>query len=303
MARVLEVLRQTDARHDWPAPPVAAPRPFRPDAESVPAEETDVPFIEVGGPRTPPPPAPPAQAPEVAPAPAATGFLQVQFQPLPAVLAPSAPAPARIAPEVVAFHQPAHRVSEQYRRILCELGAQAVADAPQVLLFTAPAPRAGTTTVLLNLAVTYARQAIGQLVLVDTNFQRPAVAERLGLAPAPGLQEVLAGLTPVNEAVREAGHANLHVLTAGTALHGETALLGGEPMRQVLRELRGRFHWVFVDAPAWAGRPEVVALSAACDAVYLVAPHAHAATAEMQEVSRLLPRHGTPLRGRIVTLN
>lgn len=298
MARVLEVLRQTNARREWPTPPVAAPRPFRPDMENGLAEDADVPFVEVGGPRAAPAP---LQAAKISEAPTASHFLQVQFQPLPTVLAP--PTPVHIAPEIVAFHQPAHRISEQYRRVLCEIGASAPAESPQVLLFTSPAPRTGTTTVLLNLAVTYARQATGRLVLVDTNFQRPAVAERLGLAPAPGLQEVLAGQSNLDEAVRESSQANLHVLTAGAALRGETALLGGEPMRQVLRELRGRYHWVFVDAPAWAGRPEVIALSSACDAVYLVVPHAHLATPEMHEAHRLLPRHGTPLRGRIVTLN
>jgi len=149
--------------------------------------------------------------------------------------------------------------------------------------------------------VSFARQNTGRIALVDTNFHRPAVAERLGLSPSPGLQEVLSGLSCLNDAVRETPQPNLFALTAGLALRGETALLGGEAMRQILRELRGRFHWVFVDAPAWAGRPEVLALGAACDAVYLVVPQELADSPDARDVHRLMPRHGTPLRGRIVT--
>ncbi len=306
MARVLEVLRQTETRREWPTPPAAVPRPFRPEAEPVsPAgDDESVPFIEVGGPR---PVAPPAEPCAARPARAAEEIhaadnpLQVRFQPLPPTFAP--PLPARFMPELVAFHQPAHRVSEQYRRVFCDITAQSPAASPQVLLFTSPRPRAGTTTVLLNLAVTYARQGTGQLALVDTHFQRPAVAERLGLAPAPGLQELLAGQTCLGDAVRETSQTNLFALTAGAALGGETALLGGETMRQLLRELRGRFHWVFVDAPSWAGRPEVVALGAACDAVYLVVPHGQDGAAEGHDMLRLLRRHGAPLRGLIFTQN
>lgn len=298
MARVLEILKQNEAPRDWPTSPVASPRPFRPDPEpaTLMEEDANVPFVEVGGPRVV---ATAVPSPVMASPSAAEGHLQVQFQPLSAVL--TSPSPAGLASEVVAYHQPGHRVSEQYRRVLCEIAVQAPAEARQVLLFTSPQPCAGTTTVLLNLAVSYARQNTGRIALVDTNFHRPAIAERLGLSPSPGLQEVLSGLRCVNDAVRETPQPNLFALTAGLALRGETALLGGEAMRQILRDLRGRFQWVFVDAPAWADRPEVLALGAACDGVYLVVPQAQADSPEARDVHRLMPLHGTPLRGRIVT--
>lgn len=295
MGRILEVLRQPEAQRAWPKPPAATPRPFRPETEASQAADAEIPFIEVGG----LPQHPATAAPAAMPLEAREPF-QVRFQPV--APATPQPLPARFCENLIAFHQPGHRISEQYRSVLCAITEQAPAGSPQVLLFTAPSPRAGTTTVLLNLAVTYARQNIGQIALVDTHFGRPAVAQRLGLSEAPGLQEVFAGTSCLAEALRETSLPNLFALTAGAALQAETAVLATETMRQVLRELRARFQWVFVDAPAWAGRPEVIALGSACDAVYLVTPQNHEGAAEGLDMLRLMPRHGTPLRGRIVTL-
>lgn len=52
MGRMLEALKQTDAR---PLPPVQAAQPCRPEAEPVEEEGEEnatIPFIEVGGPRS-----------------------------------------------------------------------------------------------------------------------------------------------------------------------------------------------------------------------------------------------------------
>src|SRR5437879_5156993 len=78
------------------------------------SDEGEVPFIEVGGPRTEvagspavfAAPAPNGVAPPATTAAGPGGPVQVSFRPLPA--APPLPKPAceRFAPELVAFHEP-----------------------------------------------------------------------------------------------------------------------------------------------------------------------------------------------------
>jgi hypothetical protein len=64
----------------------------------------------------------------------------------------------------------------------------------------------------------------------------------------------------------------------------------------VLRQLRDRFDVVLIDAGSDAG-----GLGNACDAAYLVAPHAHAEAPATAERVRALLRKGTALRGCILT--
>jgi Mrp family chromosome partitioning ATPase len=176
----------------------------------------------------------------------------------------------RMAAELVAFHQPDHPASQQYRDLLSGLLAQYPSGWGQVLLFTSPAPWGGTTTVLLNLAVTAARQEGRRVAVVDANFRRPALGERLGLGPAPGLREVLSGTVPLAQALQETAQKNLWALMAGRSEHGPDGRLPLDWLMPTLRQLRQQFNLVFVDAASWNEGSEVSALAATSDAVYMV---------------------------------
>jgi Mrp family chromosome partitioning ATPase len=289
MGRMLDTLRQS--RGTPPATPAALPSAAT-EGEAALAGGEAMPFIEVGGPRkiieaspdvmaAPVPQQPAARAmpaaprpsplprPETAaaPEPAAWG---VQFRPV----SRERPAPAspmrRVAPESIAFHQPEHTAAQQYRNLLAGLLAQCPTGWGQVLLFTAPAPWGGTTTVLLNLAITAARQDGKRVAVVDANFRRPALAQRLGLGPAPGLREVLAGSVPLPQALQETAQSNLMALAAGQSTAGSETRLPLDWLLPTLRQLRQQFNLVFVDAASWNEGSEVSALAATCDAVYMV---------------------------------
>jgi Mrp family chromosome partitioning ATPase len=199
----------------------------------------------------------------------------------------------------VAYHRPDDPVSEEYRGLLKSLLGQLPGSRAVVVLLSGAAARAGTTTVVLNLAVTAARGGKLSVAVVDGDLRQPAVAERLGLPAAPGLQDVLAGSISLQRALQETGQANLHALTAGDA-RARGPRLASEAMRSVLRHLRGKFDLTLVDGMRWDGRPDLVALGAGCDAVYLVAAPEKAQTPEVSELLQVVPQQGAPLRGCIL---
>jgi Mrp family chromosome partitioning ATPase len=328
MARIRDLLRQGDVlrlrvvgqgvvRPD-------APHVFRPaEDNSVPAAEEEIPFIEVGGPNKameaspsvlaaarpanennvstsapdkaadPEPDAPPA-------AHSASSEICIRYRPVPPSAPPLAPPERRFSPELLALYQPDHAVSEQYRVMLSAMEAQVPGLQPHVVLFTAATDRAETTTVLLNLAITRARQARGKLVVVDANLRDPAAAKGLGLPDVPGLAEVLAGSVSLRKVVQETGLSNLYLLPAGQASEGGSLLVAAEAMRAVLRHLRQQFTWVFINAPCWDGRPDVVALGSACDAVYLVVPQSLEQSVAVNRLQDLILLQGSRLRGCVV---
>jgi Mrp family chromosome partitioning ATPase len=286
MGRLIDALGQ-----NRPAPALHAVWPEEGD--------NDVPFVEVGGPREPAAGVSPSAATPASSRPDAAPLWGVRFRPLPAGLHPAA-LPSRLAPELVAFHQPGHAVSDQYRDLVGTLLAQLPDPRAHVLLFTAATAGAGTTTVLLNAAVTLAREDGRRVVVVDAHLRRPAVAARLGLGETPGLREVLAGRLPTESAVRPTALPQLSALTAGAA-DASPVRLAGEAMRAILGQLRERFDMVLVDGPCWDGRPEVVALGCACDAVCLCLPEASQDAPETRELMQLIPEQGAALCGCVVT--
>jgi hypothetical protein len=207
---------------------------------------------------------------------------------------------SRFAPELVAFHAPGGQPSARYAELLESL-LGAVMDkgsaGPTALLLLGTRNEAGTTNVLLNVAITAARQGL-RVVVIDANLRRPAIAARLGLAPAPGLTEVLAEERTVAEALRTTEQANLSVLTAGSPT---PTLATTEAIRWLLNELRGRFDLVLVDGPRWDGRTVAAALAGASDAVFLVVPRNEADSPPAKDLVRTLPEQGVRLAGCILT--
>jgi Mrp family chromosome partitioning ATPase len=224
----------------------------------------------------------------------------VAFRPAPDSGDCLAAACCRLPPELIAFHQPDHPVSVQYRQVLASVLAVAPEKESQVLLFTGARPGGGTTTVLLNVAVTAARQARRPVVVVDGNLRRPALAGRLGLQGEAGLRDVLAGTAALERALQETGQANLVALTAGTAASGSGVRFVAETLRSLLRQLRQRFDLVLVDGPRWDGQPDVLLLGSACDAVYLVVPEDEAESPQVDDLFQAIPQQGARLGGCIL---
>jgi Mrp family chromosome partitioning ATPase len=301
MGRMLDALTKGRSRREpavSPAPALHAVWPEDAPSEEGSAEES-MPFVEVGGPEEEPEDVTPVAALPLAPEPQ-RHWMTVRFRPVAPAGSGEASAPGPLARELVAFHQPNHPVSAQYRELATRLFAQPPAEQPRVLLFAASAQGAGTTTVLLNAALTLVRDNSRRVVVVDAHLRRPAVAERLGLPPGVGLREVLAGRTRLEDAVRATGVPGLSVLGAGTA-EVAPARLAGEGMRAVLRSLRERHDLVLVDGPHWDGRPEVVALGSGCDAVYLVVPEALQEAPATADLLQVMLEQGAMLRGCVLT--
>ncbi|HEV3202940.1 MAG TPA: cellulose synthase operon protein YhjQ/BcsQ, partial [Gemmataceae bacterium] len=189
--------------------------------------------------------------------------LAVTFCPVSEGPLPAQPAPMRFAPQLIAFHDPDHSLSDQYRSLVNGMLAQLPPEGSQILLLAGTKSGTGTTTVLLNLAITLAKQ--NQRVLaVDANLRRPAIAEQLGLSENPGLRDVVARTVLWKRAFKETGQSNFYVLTAGDGNTQKRDWPAGDALRGTLHQLRNHFDWILVDVPSWDSGPEMVSLSSAC---------------------------------------
>jgi Mrp family chromosome partitioning ATPase len=329
MGRMIDILRTADrrpvaeivptdepneSRHDEVPTPIAKLAPI---AEPALEDDDGVPFIEVGGPRETSLRLVPAAEPtedrgqrtedkgqraETLPLSSVLGPLSSTDDPLTLFTIRFHPVhAARLGgrspvAELIAFHQPDHPISVQYRSLAAEIARQLPGTLPRVLLFTGAAGNVGTSTVLLNLAMTLARQD-AKVTVADAHLARPALAARLGLPDGPGLREVLAGQMPPAWCLQETAHPNLLVLPAGTA--GQPR--DGADLNAILEMLRDRSDCVLLDAGPWGEGAIATDLAAGSDAVYLVLSHEAAgtpATATLQE--EILEQTGR-LRGCVLT--
>jgi Mrp family chromosome partitioning ATPase len=305
-------------RADGPRTETAAAPP-REEEFPLLVDDGEIPFIEVGGPaprggaspvvlslpaaaRLRLVPEPPGEAPpafEPLPPASFPSAVAVAFRPLP--LDRRLPPPAqRFAADLVAYHQPDHPASAQFRQLAAALRHGLKAGEAHAVLCAGLAPRVGTSCAVLNLAITYALQGV-RTVIVDAHAVRPAVADRLGLRGRPGLAEVLRGAESLDRALQETGLENLTALTAGEADPLCPTPAVGEATRPVVRQLRDRFDLVLIDAPPYPEATDGRGLEAACDAAYVVLPRSDADNPEIEERIRRMAERGSPVRGCILT--
>jgi MinD-like ATPase involved in chromosome partitioning or flagellar assembly len=171
---------------------------------------------------------------------------------------------------------------------------------PWAILRTAAAADHGTTTVLLNLAVTLAAEPGSRVLAVDADFARPGAARRLGLSDAPGLAEVLTRDTPLAWVLQPTAVPRLQVLGAGCPTDATAAALA-EDFPTLVGQLRQWFDWVLIDGGVWGELPERDALCPAFDAVYLVTREADRDEPGCGTAREQITRHGGLLRGYIST--
>ena len=301
MGRMLEALRQAGTGETQAEAPPAEVRPLQ--VVSAESPDEDMPYIEVGAKGravegSPDVLAAPAvrMAPARTPALAPPGPLSVAFQPCRVA---ATPAP-RLAAEVIAYHQPDHEVSKQYRALLGQVLPAAADEDGHVLLFTALGRGAGVTTALLNLAVSACAAEGREVVVVEANLTRPALAARVGLPPGPGLRDLVAGSASLDQAVRPTVQERLHVLTAGSAA-SEAGGLSAEAVRWVTSWLKQRFGLIFLDGPACDAGAELAALVGSTDRVLLVLDRADTESPEVRAATRAIARMGGHLGGLLVT--
>jgi Mrp family chromosome partitioning ATPase len=201
---------------------------------------------------------------------------------------------------LVALHFPDHTISAEYRTLRDEIGKQLPDLTSRVLMFNAVAPEAGTTTVLLNLAITLALEGKNRVLVVDANASRPGIAAKLALKPSPGLHEALTQQVPLAWALQPSSINGLHVLTAGDIGDATPATVYRD-LPRFLTQLRKWSDWVLVDAGVWGGLPDRDAACPSADAVYLVIRETEASRPEFQGVRGWVKELGGLLRGYVTT--
>lgn len=284
MGRMADLLRNGDHRADNTDEPVILSVEPLPVADA----EEDVPFIEVGGPRPVSGAVPPTPTPATA---LGRGGFGIRFMPFAVGKLPG----RGLTPELVAFHQPDHSVSVQYRSLVAEVVTQLPGSNPRVLMLVGSAAGAGTTTVMLNLAVTLAKQDGTRVAVIDANFARPAVAAKLGVAAGPGLREVLARHTPLAWSLQDTAQANLVALSCGKV----TTPVEDFTLAPHVEQLRPRYDWVLIDAGVWGD--DASQITDGCDAVYLILPQSDAAKPEVAALQTAILESTGRLRGSVLT--
>ncbi|MBK9315673.1 MAG: CpsD/CapB family tyrosine-protein kinase [Acidobacteria bacterium] len=138
---------------------------------------------------------------------------------------------------------------EQFRSLRTQLFHAAENRDLKVVTVTSALAGEGKTSTLLNLALAIAQSKEKRVLVIDGDLRRPNIAAYLGLRPAAGLGETLAGSAGLLDAIRRIDGSELYVLPVIGESPNPTEQLSSACLGEILTELRGCFDFILVDSP------------------------------------------------------
>ncbi|MFM7424742.1 MAG: GumC family protein [Elainella sp.] len=168
------------------------------------------------------------------------------------------------------------------------------------LTISSPGPASGKTTVALYLA--QAAASMGQRVLlIDADLRRPSLQQRLNLAQANGLTDVVAGRLEYEQAIQKiSADNNLYFLPAGSIPPDSTRVLASQAMQQVIEKSQAVFDLVIYDVPPLLGFADAHLLCNQTDGVLLVARLGHLKRSQLELALEHLRIASTPVWGLVI---
>lgn len=167
------------------------------------------------------------------------------------------------ARRVKAFHE-----REALRKLRTNLRFVDVDHQPRSIVVTSANQGEGKSTVASNLATVLAESG-EQVVLIDADLRRSAVARALDVDGSVGLTQVLAGTIALADALQPTETPGLEVLVAGEVPPNPSELLGSHRMEALIAELSAT-KFVILDAPPLLPVTDATLLTRSADGAVLV---------------------------------
>jgi capsular exopolysaccharide synthesis family protein len=127
----------------------------------------------------------------------------------------------------------------------------------------------GKSTTLFNLAYICA-QLGDKVLIVDSDLRRPVQHTILNISNRFGLTNVLMRDVPIEETIKPTSVPNLHFLPSGKLPRSSLGLLNSQRMRELVKNLKARYDYVFFDSPPIMGVTDASILASEVDGVLLV---------------------------------
>lgn len=171
---------------------------------------------------------------------------------------------------VLVFSADQRVAGEQYRILRTKIVQHPAR--PRVLLVSSAGPGDGKTTTAINLATALSLKSDGDVLLIDGDFRRAAVASQLGVPEGPGVAGAVTGACALQDAiVRTEQFPSLCILTAGQTEQNPAELLDSPQWVSLCAKTREAFRYVVIDSPPISAVADYDLLQAIADGVILTA--------------------------------
>lgn len=171
--------------------------------------------------------------------------------------------------KLVTRSNPRSPIAEAYRQLRTNIQFSSLDRPIKTLLITSTHPEEGKSTILANLATTFA-QTGSRTILVDCDLRRPSLHRIFGVRNGAGLTSVILDPGIKEFPYLECGVPNLRLLCSGPLPPNPSELLGSRRMAEVIEQLKSDADYVLFDSPPVVVVTDAAVLASKVDGVMMV---------------------------------
>jgi capsular exopolysaccharide synthesis family protein len=138
---------------------------------------------------------------------------------------------------------------EAVRGIWVNLSFMKGRDASMVVAVSSMIPSEGKTLTVASLSRMIAREGGASVIVLDLDMRRARLHEQFRLENRVGMSTLLAQRCTLEEAIQSTDIEGLDVITSGPRSSSPTGLILSVALELLLRQLTGRYDYVFLDTP------------------------------------------------------
>ncbi len=203
--------------------------------------------------------------------------------------------------KLITLNDPRSEASEAFRSLRTNLMFSSVEHPLHTLLVTSAAESDGKSSVIANLAVTFA-QGGHKTILVDCDLRRPSQHDIWGISNDRGLttmilEESAMSTPPLAQTAIE----NLQILPSGPPPPNPADVLGSQRMSAVIGVLKARANYVLFDSPPVLAATDAALLGSKLDGVLLVVRAGHTRREQTGRARQALDRVHVRVVGAVLS--
>ena len=149
---------------------------------------------------------------------------------------------------LITKQDPKSPISEAYRTIRTNIEFSNLDKELKTLVVTSSQQNEGKTTVISNLAVSFAGIEDKKVLVVEGDLRNPTVHRMFNVSNAYGITDVLTSQKSFDECVHTTEVKGLHVLSCGKIPPNPSEMLASKKMRDFIDSTREYYDYIFVDS-------------------------------------------------------
>ncbi|CEN79986.1 CpsD/CapB family tyrosine-protein kinase [Paraclostridium sordellii] len=150
---------------------------------------------------------------------------------------------------LITRRDPKSPISEAYRTIRTNIEFSNLDREIKTIVVTSSKQNEGKSTVIANLAVSFAGMEDKKVLIIEGDLRNPTVHRMFNLSNSHGITEILTGKKSFQECVYKTEIQGLEVITCGKIPPNPSEMLASKKMKAFIESLKDYYDYIFIDAP------------------------------------------------------